>query len=104
MARISGWIQKSAPSAATYGWGAVRSSVQSNTNNYLSELGAAFQVSQRIASFVKREDTVDHRPELMEAEGAVHRLKHLARSDKDPLYLNLFSEDRHGIHCSFRSA
>src|SRR5262245_54209081 len=66
-----------------------------HANHNLAEMGPAFQISESLASFVERKDTIDHRPDLVQSESAVHGFKHIARSNKNPLHLNLLSKDRH---------
>jgi hypothetical protein len=49
----------------------------------LSEMGAALEVAVGVWRRVKRECPVDHRPQSMECDRAVHRLEIGAAADAD---------------------
>jgi hypothetical protein len=50
---------------------------RSNPDDNFSEMRAAFHVSQCLTGLVEGKNPVDDRPELMQRDSTIHRLKHI---------------------------
>src|SRR5262245_32138035 len=64
----------------------------------LAEVGGALEVAERIRGLGEREDAIDHRPDRVLREEAVHLLEHRSRADVDPADCDAPHQDGDRVH------
>src|SRR5262245_32617702 len=63
----------------------------------LTEMTRALHVRERLPKFAEAEGPVHDRPQLVQRDGAIHRLEHRPIADEDALEADVFHEDRNRI-------